>query len=132
MAIRLQDLVKKWMRECTSVEQMAEKIVTEQLLNTMPVELQVWVGERKPATAVEAGQLADDYVQVRRTALDPSKEARKNPNERYRGTKGCYNCGQEGHIACDCRKGVKSSGTISMTAATTSVPPKTGKEGIKL
>ena len=48
----------------------------------MHVELQVWVRERKPATAVEAGQLADDFVQVRRTAVDPSKEVRRNPNDR--------------------------------------------------
>ena len=46
------------------------------------MELQVWVRERKPATAVEAVQLADDYVQVRHTAVDPSKEARRNPNKR--------------------------------------------------
>ena len=81
LAIRLQDLAQKWMHECTSMEQMMEKIVTEQLLNFMPEELQVWVGERKPVTAVEAGQLADNYVQVRRTAVDLSKEARRNPNE---------------------------------------------------
>ena len=55
----------------TAIEQMAEKIMTEQLLNIMPAELQVWVRERKPATAVEVG----DNVQVRRTAVDPSKEA---------------------------------------------------------
>ena len=69
-----------------TIEQMAEKIMTEQLLNVMPVELQVWVGERKPATAVEVGQLADNYVQVKRTAVDPSKEARRNPNERSHST----------------------------------------------
>ena len=39
----------------------------------MHVELQVWVRKRKPATAVEAGQLADDYVQVRHTAVDPTR-----------------------------------------------------------
>ena len=37
------------------------------------MELQVWVRERKPVTAVEAVQLADDYVQVRRTAVDPTR-----------------------------------------------------------
>ena len=46
------------------MEQIVEKIVTEQLLNIMPVDLQVWVGERKPANEVEAGQLADNYVQA--------------------------------------------------------------------
>lgn len=42
------------------MEQMAEKIPTEQLLNIMPWELEVLVGERKPVSAVEASHLADD------------------------------------------------------------------------
>ena len=37
--------------------------------------LQDWVRERKLAIAVEAGQLADDYVHVRHTAVNPSKGA---------------------------------------------------------
>ena len=99
----------------------------------MPVELQVWVRERKPATAVEAVQLADTYVQVRCTAVDPSKEARRNLNERPCSTtkKGCFTCGQEGHIARGCRKGAKSPGITSTAAASTGAQPKTGKEGIK-
>ena len=66
--------------------------------------LQDWVRERKLATAVETGQWADDYVQVRCTAVDPSKGARRNPNERSRSTAsmGCFTCGQEGHIERDC------------------------------
>ena len=98
----------------------------------MHVELQVWVRERKPATAVEAVQLADDYVQVRRTAVDPSKEARRNPNERSRSTtnKGCFTCGQEGHIAQGCRRGAKSPRITSTAATSTRAAPKTGREGI--
>ena len=65
MAIRLQDLVMKQTLECTTVEQMAEKTVIEQLLNTKPMQLHVWVAERKPTTAAEAGQLADDYIKVK-------------------------------------------------------------------
>jgi len=44
---------------------MAEKTVIEQLLNTKPMQLHVWVAERKPTTAAEAGQLADDYIKVK-------------------------------------------------------------------
>ena len=92
-------------------------------MNTMPIDLQLWVRERMLATAVEAGQLADGYIQIRRTALGTSKEAQRNPNEKGRGaTKGlrgicsgmttagllpktgmesvkCYNGSQKGHIA---------------------------------
>lgn len=42
-----------------------EKIPVKQLLNTMPSDLKVWVGERKPKTGEEAGRLADDYLQAR-------------------------------------------------------------------
>ena len=65
LATRLIDLLKKWMSDCTTVEEIKEKIVTEQLLNTMPRDLRIWVGERKPKTGEEAGRLADDYLQAR-------------------------------------------------------------------
>lgn len=48
------------------VEAVTEKVTIEQLLNTMPADLRIWVGERKPKTAGEAGWLADDYLQARR------------------------------------------------------------------
>ena len=37
----------------------------EQLLNSMPVVVQVWVAERKPKTVAEAGRLADGYAEAR-------------------------------------------------------------------
>ena len=64
-AIRLHDLFTKWTAECTSVEEVAEKMVIEQLLNAMPSNLRIWVTERKPKSGQEAGMLADDYVQAR-------------------------------------------------------------------
>ena len=66
LAIRLQDLLKKWVAECETVEAVLQKVTTEQLLNTMRAELKIWVGERKPKSASEAGQLAADYMQARR------------------------------------------------------------------
>ena len=58
------DLAKKWTRECTSAEELRELVVTEQLLNTLPRDIQIWVRERKPKTSSEAGRLADDYLQA--------------------------------------------------------------------
>ena len=51
---------------CHDVEAVFEKLLVEQLLNSMPSDLRVWVGERKPTTGKEAGNLADDYIQARR------------------------------------------------------------------
>ena len=59
LSIRLGDLANKWLRGVNTVEQ---------LLNTLTPAVRVWpwVKERKPKTALEAGQLADDYTEARR------------------------------------------------------------------
>jgi predicted transcriptional regulator len=63
LAVRVQDLTRKY---CKKVEEVLELIATEQLLEALPTNVRIWVRERKPKTATEAGQLADDYVQARR------------------------------------------------------------------
>ena len=62
VSIRLGDLANKWLKGLTTVEQVKDKeaIVLEQLLYTLGPSVRVWVKERKPKTALEAGQLADD------------------------------------------------------------------------
>ena len=62
----MQDLLKKWMVGCDTVEAVTEKVTLELLLNIMPGDLRIWVGEWKPKTAGEPGRLADDYMQARR------------------------------------------------------------------
>ena len=42
LVIRLQDQFKKWTMGCKTVEEVSEKIVTEQLLNMMPSDLRIW------------------------------------------------------------------------------------------
>ena len=68
LAARLRNLAGKWMAEGHTVEDVLEKLVVEQLANTMPAELRIWVAERKPKTGLEAGQLAEDYLQARPNA----------------------------------------------------------------
>jgi len=82
LAIRLQDLLRKWMVECDTVEAVMEKVAIEQLLNTMPADLRIWVDERKPKTASGAGRLADDYLQARQREL--GVYATKNSQEMRR------------------------------------------------
>ena len=66
-AVKLMDLQRKWLKEhTTSVEQMQEAIGLEQFLNSLPMEKRVWVYEKKPDTCVRAGELADEYEQVRK------------------------------------------------------------------
>jgi len=44
---------------------LVEVEVTEQLINTLPWDVQIWVQERNPTTSSEAGRLADDHLQAR-------------------------------------------------------------------
>ena len=46
LVIRLQDLFQKWTAGCKTVEEVSEKMVIEQLLNTMPSDLRIWIKEK--------------------------------------------------------------------------------------
>ena len=64
--IRLQVLQQKRM---STVEQIGDVIVMEQFLNSLTPDLHVWIRERKPETTSEAGELADQYEQARKSTL---------------------------------------------------------------
>jgi len=64
LAMPLLDLVKKWTRRCSSVEELCELVVSEQLINLLPQDIQIWVQERKPTTSSKVERLADDYFQA--------------------------------------------------------------------
>ena len=77
LATRLEDLAKKWTADCDTVHAVIEKVVVEQLLNTMPRDLRIWMCERKPTTGKEVGVLADDYVLARsRSRVEPPNRTR--------------------------------------------------------
>ena len=76
VSIRLGDLANKWLKGLNTVEQVKEAIVLEQQLYTLGPSVRVWVKERKPKTALEAGQLADDYSEARKQTAKESHESR--------------------------------------------------------
>ena len=80
LSIRLGDLANKWLRGVNTVELVKEAIIQEQLLNTLTPAVRVWVKERKPKTALEAGHWRGDYL----------------------STVTCYKCGKQGHVASRC------------------------------
>ena len=58
-------MAKKWLKGCTTVDELLDAVVKEQLVDTLPQALKVWVNEREPSSSKEAGELADSYLQAR-------------------------------------------------------------------
>ena len=105
LATRMTNLFRKWTADCSTTEAMAEKLLIKQLLDTMPVELRIWLSEKKPTTGREAGKLADDYLLARRRSrresggrIHESHHQGSTPNQPRK----CYSCGQQGHLARNC------------------------------
>ena len=69
LVTRLGDLAEWWMEDYTTVEDIADRIVHEQLLDTLPEQVRLLVHERKLRRNMEVSQLAHDYMQARGTLL---------------------------------------------------------------
>ena len=83
--VRLRDLSKKWLKPNErNKEEVIDVIIREQLVNTMPLELQLRVREKKPKTAGEAGMIAD-HISAREGTFSMTKGSRK-----------CLKCGLPG------------------------------------
>ena len=99
LAVRMMDWQGKWLRECKSMEEIREAVGKEQFLNSLPMDKRLWVVERKPKTCIEAGELADEYEQVRK---QDGSMGSKLSMEKTGIT--CRYCGKLGHIEKECRK----------------------------
>ena len=90
LVIRLPNLFQKWMAGCKTVEEVSEKMIIEQFLNTMPSDFWIWIKERKPKSGTEAGQVAGNYLQAR------TRESGVRVRNSWEGgaseTKRCHTC----------------------------------------
>ena len=102
MATRIMDLTRKWTRRCAAdADAVREVIAVEQLLNSMPAAVRVWVAERKPQTVAEAGKLADDHMEAR-GSVEGGKQPDLQEGSRGAGARQCHRCHRVGHLARDC------------------------------
>ena len=101
LAIRVQDLTEKWVKDCGNRVAVLDAVVTEQFIEVLPEEVRVWVKERKPRTTQEAGRLAEDYRQPRKVELC-SPAPKTSVKKRVPIQKSYYSCGQLVHLTKDC------------------------------
>ena len=69
----LTDLASKWLKDCSSIDEVRDTIAKEQLPATLPEDVRVWVSERKPKTSAAAGQLAEDCLQAHGSSGAPTQ-----------------------------------------------------------
>ena len=99
LAVKLMEWQAKWLKECHTLEDVMNAVGKEQFLNTLPTDKKLWVLDRKPETCVQAGELADEYEQARRTETETLAT---KPNRV--GSRECQYCGKSGHAEEDCYK----------------------------
>ena len=58
LATRMADLFRKWVADCNTIEAISEKLLIEQLLNTMPTDLHIWLRERKNIYLQRGGKVS--------------------------------------------------------------------------
>lgn len=83
----LTDLLQKWMKGHQTAEEIQQVVGLEQFLNTLPLEKRLWVHEKKPKTCIEAGEIVDEYEQIRRKEPSVAVAAAKTPKTDGAGRK---------------------------------------------
>ena len=106
------------------MEEVKDLVIMEQLVNSLPEDIRVWVKERKPKISVEAGELADDYAQARKSNVKGAQQLKSKREERQTQPLRCHSCGKVGHIARDYRMGAKPRDHVKDRGASQRPPEK--------
>ena len=64
---------------CKSRDKLKDLVIQEQLLNTLPEDVHIFVKERKLKKSDEARKLADDYIVARK---ENAPDAKKNEGQK--------------------------------------------------
>ena len=99
LATSLLDLANRWLEECSSKEEVIEKLATEQFVTKASEDVRVWIREHKPKTCAEAGQWADEF----QLARSDSRATAPKP-----GPRRCHKCNQPGHLAYNFPKAARA------------------------
>ena len=80
LAMTLMEWQANWLKECDTVEDVINAVGKKHFLYTLPTDKKLWVLDRKPETCVQAGELADEYEQTRRTETEALASSMPKPN----------------------------------------------------
>jgi len=82
-AFKMQNFFKRWLQSLSSyddVDKLRQTLLMEQFLQTVSVELKIWLVDQKPKTIDDMARLADQYVALRKqttSTQQPSTDAQK-------------------------------------------------------
>ena len=84
------------------MEELKDMVILEQLVNTLPDDVRIFVKERKPKPNEEASRLVDDYIIARKenAAAVEMKEEKKVPDRCLPPS--CGKCRKLGHMVRHC------------------------------
>jgi hypothetical protein len=86
------------MEDCVDVDMVKDRVVMEQLIDTLLSTVRVYVQEHKPNSSKEVAELADDYVQARGSGMEqPGEHENRAGHQRL-----SHSCGKAGHFMKDC------------------------------
>eukprot|EP00731_Ephydatia_muelleri_P003650 Em0001g3650a len=102
-SVRLMDLLQKWTKGKTSVDEIQQVIGMEQFLNSLPLEKRLWLVERKPGSCIAAGELVDEFEQTRRSVAEGKLPGSEYPTSVKKAVQ-CAYCDKSGHVEEDCRR----------------------------
>ena len=74
----MQNFFKRWLQSIDSyedVDKLRQTLLMEQYLQTVSVDLKIWLVDQKPKTVDEMARLADQYVALRKQAASTQQQS---------------------------------------------------------
>ena len=98
---RMHDFAEQWLRKATDRNAVVDAVILEQLLSSLPTEVQVHVRRGRPSTANAAAESADAFL---RAFQDTTPTVLSDSSQSSSSDKVCAPCHNRAHTIDECRK----------------------------
>jgi len=74
----MQNVFKRWLQSIDSydeIDKLRQTLMMEQFLQTVSIDLNIWLVDQKPETVDETSRLADQYVALRKRATSTQQSS---------------------------------------------------------